>query len=211
MVERNARGSGEGHGTKCNCTSLGSLGQRPAARATLRHSPWILTCPLPTAPHDLLRRHDARRGHHLRVGLPHQRGHGQHREVLQDDGVRAPRRSRHRAAELGQPGGHAGGDRRAQPALRRRRHPQPLERRLDVRGREARRRRDARHRAARRRLPRRRTRSTFNASFIVGGQVAGEPRACSASTRKATSSRRASTRPTSRPARPSTASRSSTA
>ena len=34
----------------------------------------------------------------------------------------------------------------------------------------------------------------FNASFILGGQISGEPRGCSASTPKATSSKRARTR-----------------
>ena len=74
--------------------------------------------------------------------------------LLQDDRVRAPRRPRDRPAELRQPRRNAGGDRRAQPALRRRRRRrQPLERADDVRRRDAGRRRDARHRAARRRLP----------------------------------------------------------
>ena len=50
----------------------------------------------------------------------------------------------------------------------------------------------------------------FNASFILGGQIAGEaPRVSSAPMRKATSSRPAWIRPISRPGKPSTANRSS--
>ena len=51
----------------------------------------------------------------------------------------------------------------------------------------------------------------FNASFIVGGQISGEPIGCSGPTPRATSSKRGLTRPSSRPAKPNTESRSSTA
>ena len=77
-------------------------------------------------------------------------------------------------SELRQPRRHPSGDRRAEPALcRRRRGLQPLARADDVRRRDAGRRRDARHRTTRRSIPAG-ERGRFNASFIVGGQISGE-------------------------------------
>ena len=51
----------------------------------------------------------------------------------------------------------------------------------------------------------------FGANFLLGGQIRGEGRASSTSTRRAISSKRPKTRPTSRSARASTANPSSTA
>ena len=167
---------------------------------------------LESARDDVLHRRDARHGDDLRVGLPHQRRHGQRRAILQDDRVRASRRPRHRPAELRQPRRNAGGDRRAEPALRRRRRGrQPLERADDVRRRDAGRRRDARHRATRRRVPAGKRGRLQRLVHRRRADRAASRCGCSGSMPKAISSRPESTRPTFRPAKPSTASRSSTA
>ena len=87
-----------------------------------------------------------------------------------------PRRPRHRAVEFGESGRNPGHHQRVDAALRRgRRGDQSAGRQDDVRRREVGRGCDARNRATRRRATWKSNKVGFNASFIVGGQIAGEP------------------------------------